>query len=207
EAQAFDSLRSLRVNSMESKNPVEVHKRHSTGSLDFAALRSGMTLFLLLLFFWSLFLSTRSGRSSLALFLFLGDDFRSGGRRFRFGHRRLFFNHWREHGKCSEIGRHLWRYPGGKLDVADVNGITNVQIRNIDRDPIRQIARQTFDRQHAQALLKQSAKSFDAHRYTDRFEGNFGLNHLVHGDGVKVHMTNFTTDRRVLHLMHERRAT
>src|SRR5436190_14266935 len=88
----------------------------------------GMTLFLLLLFFWSLFLSTRSGRSSLALFLFLGDDFRSCGRRFRFGHRRLFFNHWREHGERSEIGRHLWRYSGGKLDLADVYGITNVQL-------------------------------------------------------------------------------
>src|SRR4029077_8326766 len=96
----------------------------------------GMTLLLLLLFFWSLFLSSRSGCSSLALFLFLGDDFRSGGRRFRFGDRRLFFNHWREHGERSEIGRHLWRHPGGKLDVADVYGITDVQLRNIDRDPV-----------------------------------------------------------------------
>src|SRR5438128_7563226 len=87
----------------------------------------GMTLFLLLLFFWSLFPSARSGRSSLALFLFLGDDFRSGSRGFRFGHGRFFFNYWREYGERSEIGRHLWRYPGGELDVADMNGITNIQ--------------------------------------------------------------------------------
>ena len=87
-----------------------------------------MTLFLLLLFFWSFFLSSRRRRSSFALFLFLGDDFRSGGRRFRFGYGCLFFNHWREHGERSEIGRHLWRYPGGELNVADVNGITNVQL-------------------------------------------------------------------------------
>src|SRR4029077_14171309 len=83
-------------------------------------------LFLLLLFFWSLFLCSRSGRSGFALFFFLGDDFRSGSRRFRFGHGRLFFDDWREYGERSEIGRHLWRYPRRELDVANVNGITNV---------------------------------------------------------------------------------
>lgn len=37
-------------------------------------------------------------------------------------------------------------HAGGQLNVADVNGIANVQLRNVHCDPIRQIARQTFNR-------------------------------------------------------------
>ena len=36
--------------------------------------------------------------------------------------------------------------PCWKLNVADVNGIADVQLRNVHRDPIRQITRQTFNR-------------------------------------------------------------
>src|SRR6266404_7856546 len=164
-------------------------------------------LLLLLLFFWSLFLSSRSGSGSFALFLFLGDHFRSSSHSFRFGRNWFFFNYGRDDRKRCEIRLHFCGDAGRKLNVANVNGIADVQLRDIHGDPIRQIGRQTFNRQRTQALLKQSPKGFDANCRARWFERNFSLNHLVHGDRVKIDMTNLTTDGGVLHLLHERGAT
>src|SRR6266478_6180281 len=164
-------------------------------------------LLLLLLFFWSLFFSGWSSSSSFALFLLFGDHFRSGSCRFGLRHNRLFFNYGRDDRKRCEIRLHFCRDTGRKLNVATVNGIADVQLRDVHNDPIWQIGRQTFNRQRTQALLKQSPKGFDANCRARWFERNFSLNHLVHGDRVNIDMTNLTTDGGVLHLLHERGAT
>ena len=51
-----------------------------------------------------------------------------------------FLNDRRHDGEGRQIDLHLWRYTLWKLNVADVNGIADVQLRNVHRDPIRQIA-------------------------------------------------------------------
>src|SRR2546423_196440 len=163
-------------------------------------------LLLLLLFLWTFFLCSRSRGCSFALFLLFGDNFRPGSS-FGFSHGRFFFDYRRDYGERSQIGLHLGSHAGRQLNIAHVNGISNVQLRDVHCDAVWQIAGETFDCQRAQALLKQSAESFDAHGGARWFERNFGLNHLVHRDSVKIHVANLPTDRRVLHLLYERGAS
>src|SRR6266487_361948 len=95
--------------------------------------RSDANSLLLLLFFpWD-----RRGRCLFSFFLFLADHLRSGYS-FRFSHNWFFFDCWGENRKCREIGRHLARDSGRQLDLPQVNGVPDVQLRNIDGDPIRQ---------------------------------------------------------------------
>src|SRR5206468_12040297 len=87
-------------------------------------------LLLLLLLLGSLFLRSWSGgSSSFAFFLFLGDHFRSGRRRFGLSGYRFFLNYRRNDGKCRQIGLHLGRYSLRELNVANVDGIANVPLR------------------------------------------------------------------------------
>ena len=60
------------------------------------------------------------------------------------------------------------------------------------------IARQTFHRQCAQALLEQSAEILYAIGNTRRLERNVRLDFLVHRDRMKIDVQDVTTDRRVL---------
>ena len=82
------------------------------------------------------------------------------------------------------------RHAVGQLDVTHVNRIANVERGNVHRDFIRQIARQTFHRQNAQALLEQSAKILHAIRYTRRLERNIGLDFFVHRNGMEIDVQN-----------------
>ena len=87
-----------------------------------------------------------------------------------------------------------------------MNGIANVQLRNVHCDPVGQVAGKTFNCQRTQALLQQSAEGLRANGRAERFQRHLSLNQLIHGDGVKVDVTNLATDRRVLHFLHKRRA-
>src|SRR2546423_6703057 len=142
--------------------------------------------------------------SGFAFFLLLRDHFRPCGGSFRFRRCSFFLHHRRHDREYRQINLYFWRYSWRKVNVADVNGITDVQLRNVDRDSVRQIAWQTLNGQGAQALFKQSTERFDTDCGADRFDWYFGFNHLIHGDRVKIHVTNLPTDRRVLHLLHQR---
>ena len=104
--------------------------------------------------FGAFFPSWSRRSSSFALFFFLGDHFRSSGSSLSFRCNWFFLNHRRHHGEGRQIDLHFWRYTLWKLNVADVNGIANIQLRNIHCNPVRQIGWQTLNRQCAQALLE-----------------------------------------------------
>ena len=87
-----------------------------------------------------------------------------------------------------------------------MNGIADVQGGDVDRNAVRQVARQTLDCQRAQTLLEQAAEVFNAVGRADRFEGDLSLDRLVHGDGMKIEMPNLAAHGRVLHFLHQRGA-
>src|SRR6266567_4479617 len=97
---------------------------------------------------------------------------------------------------CSLCGR--------KLNVAHVDGIADIQLRNIYGNSIWQITRQTLDGERPQALLKQSAKSLNADRRASRLQRNFSLDGFIHGNGMKIDMDNLTTHWRMLYFLYQR---
>ena len=90
---------------------------------------------------------------------------------------------------------------------AHVNRVANIEMGNVHRDDIGQIARQTFDLERAKILLEQAAESLDALGDASRLERNIGLDHFVHRDGMKIDVQNIAAERRMLHFLHEREAT
>ena len=61
-----------------------------------------------------------------------------------------------------------------------MNRIADVERGYIDGDFVRQIARQTFDREDAQVLLQQTAEILYASGHSEGFQRHVGLNFLVH---------------------------
>src|SRR5438874_298467 len=87
---------------------------------------------------WSLFFCSMSRRrTGFALFLFLRDHFRSCGCGFCFRRCSFFLHHRRHDRECRQIELYFCRYSRRKLNVTDVNGIADIQLRNVNRDPVR----------------------------------------------------------------------
>ena len=82
-----------------------------------------------------------------------------------------------------------------------MNRIANIEMRDVDRDDIGQIARQAFDLERAQRLFEQAAKRFHTFRCAGRFERYVSLDHFVHRNSVEIHMQNIATERSVLHFL------
>src|SRR5215813_7348308 len=110
----------------QSKNPADLPDSNVPGSLDSARDDNGLFLLFLLR---SLFFRSLSGRSStFALFLFLGGHFRSCGRSLSFRCNWFFLYDRRQHGEGRQIELHLGRYTLWKLNIANVNGIADIQL-------------------------------------------------------------------------------
>ncbi len=84
-----------------------------------------------------------------------------------------------------------------------MNGVANLQGRNIHRDPVRQVTGKTFYRQRAQTLLEQAAKILHAIRHTKRLERDFRMDSIVHRDGMKIDMEHRAAQRRMLDFLHQ----
>src|SRR5947199_4455532 len=76
----------------------------------------------------SFFLRSRRGGGSFAFFLLLGDNFWSRRSSFGFSNGWFLFNYRGEHRKRREIELHLCCDARSKLNVANVNGIADVQL-------------------------------------------------------------------------------
>src|SRR5205823_5519569 len=92
----------------------------------------------------------------------------------------------------------------GQLNFANVNRIANIERGNVDANEVRQIARQTFDRQGTQILLQQAAHIFDAVGGADRFERHVGLDDFILRDGVEIDVQHGPAHGRVLDFLYER---
>src|SRR4029434_1786426 len=88
----------------KSKNPRTRRERRGQNRIDRQS-----RLLLLLFFLGSLFLRSRGGSHGLALFLLLGDNFRSGGSSFGHSDDGLFFYNRGEDRKCGQVEWHFGR--------------------------------------------------------------------------------------------------
>ena len=101
----------------------------------------------------------RSRSRGFAFFLLLGDDFRSSRSALRLRGDRFFFHRRREHRERGQIRLHFGDNALRQLNITNVNRIADIERRNIDRNPVRQIARQTFDRSASASFARASHQS------------------------------------------------
>ena len=94
-------------------------------------------------------------------------------------------------------------YPGWKLDVANMEGVANVQTRNVDHNNFRQILGQASNRKQTHALLQQTAKRLDADRLSLRLEDDFCIDFFVHRNRVKVYVDDLAANRMMLDLLNQ----
>ncbi len=71
---------------------------------------------------------------------------------------------------------------------------------------IRQVFRETFNRERAQVLLEQTAEILHAIGGADRLQRHVRLDLLVHRNRVEIDMQDVAADRGVLHFLDEREA-
>ena len=96
-------------------------------------------------------------------------------------------------------------YPGRKLDVANMEGVANVQTRNVDHDNFGQILGQASNRKQTHALLQQTAKGLHADRLSLGLKDDFCIDLFVHRNRVKIYVDDLAAHRMVLDLLNERK--
>ena len=117
-----------------------------------------------------------------------------------------FLDRQREAREGGQIRRHACAHTLRQREFPHVNGIANIKMRDIDRDHIGKIARQTFDLERAERLLEQAAKCFHPFRRADRLERHLGLDHFIHRNRVEIDVQNIAANRGMLHFLNEREA-
>lgn len=90
-----------------------------------------------------------------------------------------------------------------ELDFADMNGLTDVEMGNVDGDVLREIFGKAAHFQIVMDGFDQTAE-FDTRGYADDFDWHFGMDLFIEGNGVEIDMGDTAFEVIVLHFLDQR---